>query len=85
MATKLIKDVELAQVTGIPVPTIRADRFNERRLPFIKLGRSVLYDPDEVFRVLKQQFTVGGPEIVTPQDQPRATLKVRRLSTRQRG
>jgi hypothetical protein len=59
VASKFIRDVELSRVLGIPLPTIRADRLNERRLPYIKLGRSVLYDPDECVHVL-QKFKVGG-------------------------
>lgn len=61
MASKLIRDRELAERLGIPLPTIRADRFGERRLPFIKLGRSVLYDFEECFEALKQ-YRVGGTQ-----------------------
>lgn len=59
MAAKFIRDRELAEVLGIPLPTIRADRFNEKRIPFIKLGRSVLYDPAECVEALKAYRTGG--------------------------
>lgn len=66
MASKFVRDVELSRVLGVPLPTIRADRLNERRLPYIKLGRSVLYDPDECVAVL-QKFRVGGQQdVATP-------------------
>lgn len=61
MASKFIRDRELSEVLGIPLPTIRADRFNERRLPFTKLGRSVLYDPAECIEALKA-YRVGGQQ-----------------------
>lgn len=56
---KLLKDTQLSETLGIPVSTIRADRRLERRLPFIKLGRSVLYDADECRQAL-DAFKVGG-------------------------
>lgn len=61
MASKLIRDRELAERLGIPLPTIRADRYGERRLPFTRLGRSILYDFDEVVESLKQ-YRVGGTQ-----------------------
>lgn len=56
---RLWKDYELSAETGIPVDTLRADRIHARRIPFLKLGRSVWYDLDAVLAAL-QQFRVGG-------------------------
>lgn len=59
MAKRYIKDTELSEELGIPVSTLRADRQNQRRIPFIKLGRSVLYDLDEATKAV-ERYMVGG-------------------------
>lgn len=48
MDTKLQKEKVIAERFGIALSTLRADRIRERRIPFIKLGKSVFYDPIQV-------------------------------------
>lgn len=61
MTTKrYIRDVELSEASGIPLPTLRADRQRDRRIPFIKIGRSCWYDSLTVFDDIAEKFGVGG-------------------------
>lgn len=58
-ARRLLRDYELSAEIGIPVDTLRADRINARRIPFIKFGRAVWYDLDAALAAL-EQFRMGG-------------------------
>lgn len=55
----LVKDTELSKLANIPVNTLRADRIGKRRIPFIKIGRAVYYDPEKVSQALAK-MAVGG-------------------------
>lgn len=43
--TRLWRERELSKEKGIPVKTLQNDRLTNQRIPFIKIGRSVFYDP----------------------------------------
>ena len=45
---KYVTELEVSRLIGRALSSLRNDRFNGRGLPFIKLGRSVKYDIDEV-------------------------------------
>jgi hypothetical protein len=57
---RYIRDVELADLSGIPLPTLRWDRQYKRQLPFIKIGRSVYYDTATIFEHIAEKFGNGG-------------------------
>jgi excisionase family DNA binding protein len=58
--SKLTTDVELADEFGFSVHTLRRDRTHEQRIPFIRIGRSVRYDREDVQAALAA-MKKGGP------------------------
>lgn len=57
---RLVPDHVIAPMLGVSVAFLQRDRREARRIPFIRLGDRVLYDPDEVMTAVKA-MTVGGP------------------------
>ena len=43
-----IKETVVSEITGISVSTLRKNRLNMKGIPYIKIGRSVFYDYDDV-------------------------------------
>ena len=52
MERKYVRETEVSEITGIPVQTLRNHRSRNQGLPFIKYGRTVLYDVQEVYQYL---------------------------------
>ena len=48
MARRYLTETQVAEMTGRKKPTLRNDRYYRRGIPFIKAGRSVRYDEDDV-------------------------------------
>lgn len=57
---RLVTDTVVAPMIGVSVGFLQRDRREAKRIPFIKLGDRVLYDPDEVMAAIKA-MTIGGP------------------------
>jgi predicted DNA-binding transcriptional regulator AlpA len=45
---RYLKESEVAKITGMSVVTLRVDRMHGKRLPYVKFGRSIRYDEDDV-------------------------------------
>lgn len=69
---RYINDRELSEQSGIPLPTLRIDRQKDRRIPFIRIGRSIYYDTATIFDVIAQKFGVGGrqPGVIVKTTKP---------------
>lgn len=65
-----VDESHLARAIGVSVPTLRKDRQNERKIPFIRIGKLVRYDLNRVLAVLRLN-EIGGP----PQTPARETAK----------
>ena len=50
---RYVKEQKIAQATDIPVKTLRNERSLRKGFPFVKRGRSVYYDLDEVLRAME--------------------------------
>ncbi|MDD3580567.1 MAG: helix-turn-helix domain-containing protein [Desulfobacca sp.] len=48
MKKKYLKESEVSEMTNRSVATLRNDRYFRRGIPFIKVGRSVRYDLEEI-------------------------------------
>ena len=59
-APLLVVDHVMAPMIGLSVHFLQKDRRGPQRIPFIRLGDRVLYDPQEVMAAVKA-LTVGGP------------------------
>ena len=60
----LINAAALSALTSINVHTLRADRLGAKRIPFVRIGKLVRYDPSRVLAVLAT-LEVGGPVVST--------------------
>jgi hypothetical protein len=58
-APHYVTDRELAQQIGVSVGFLQKDRRGPQRIPFVRLGDRILYDPPEVLQTLKAS-TIGG-------------------------
>lgn len=50
---KAYKETEVSKIWGIPLPTLRNDRFRRRGLPYTRKGKSIFYmaaDIEEYFK-----------------------------------
>jgi len=57
---KLINEHAAAELLGLSVYTMRADRYTKKRFPFLKIGRSVRYDQDSLRALLAANVHGGG-------------------------
>ena len=55
-----VRDTEIAAMLGIGVSWLQHDRLTAKRIPYIRLGDRVLYDPDVVLSAVRG-LTEGGP------------------------
>ena len=52
----LLRETEVAEIMGKAIQTLRNDRFKGRGLNYIKLGRSVRYDPEDVKAYIERRI-----------------------------
>ncbi len=45
---KYLNEHEVAEATGLSLSTLRNDRWKREKLPYIKIGKSVRYDENDV-------------------------------------
>ncbi len=57
---RALTDIQLAEKRNLSVHTLRADRRGQRRIPFVRLGRSIRYNLRRVDEALAC-YEVGGP------------------------
>ncbi|MBA7496832.1 hypothetical protein ES702_07441 [subsurface metagenome] len=50
---RYMKEKEVAKLLGCHVQTLRGNRSRRRGIPFIRHGRSVLYDYDVIVKYMK--------------------------------
>ncbi len=48
-----INEKEVSKITGRALPTLRNDRALNRNLPYVKIGRSVRYNLQDVIRFME--------------------------------
>ena len=52
---KFLRDCEIAKELGVSAQKLRQDRLKGTGLPFIRLGRRILYDRAQVYEYLRSQ------------------------------
>lgn len=50
---KYLTEKQVSEMTGLALPTLRNDRFLGRRLPYIKIGKAVRYNEDDVIAFME--------------------------------
>jgi predicted DNA-binding transcriptional regulator AlpA len=58
-----INEHEAARMTGLSVSTLRMHRYLSKGLPYIKVGRSVRYDPERVQEYMQAREVVPGSQL----------------------
>jgi excisionase family DNA binding protein len=48
-----LTEEKVSDITGIALSTLRNDRLYKRKIPYIKVGRSVRYDKDDVIKFME--------------------------------
>lgn len=56
---KYINEKKVSEITGLALPTLRNDRSTTRRIPYIKIGRSVRYDLQDVIAFMESHKIQG--------------------------
>ena len=59
---RFINEIEVSVITGLSVQTLRNWRFQEKGIPYVKAGRSVRYQFQDVITYMEER-------IVTPREQ----------------
>jgi hypothetical protein len=54
-----VNETTCAKATSLSLPFLRKDRITDQRIPFIKIGKRVMYDLDAVHAAL-QALQKGG-------------------------
>ena len=55
-----VNEIELAKEIGISAMKLRQDRYKGKGLPYIRLGRRILYDRAQVYEYLRSQTVQPG-------------------------
>jgi phage terminase Nu1 subunit (DNA packaging protein) len=53
LAPKYVTEVQVAEITGRALSTLRNERFCRRGIPYVKIGRSVRYNLQDVIRYME--------------------------------
>jgi len=51
---KLINEKHAAKIIGKSVSWLQKDRSSTRKIPYIRIGKSIRYDIDDLFRVIAE-------------------------------
>lgn len=57
---KYVNERQVSAMTGLALPTLRNDRSTQRRIPYVKVGRAVRYDLDDVIAFMESCKIVGS-------------------------
>jgi len=52
---RYIGEKEVARITGRALPTLRNDRHRRRGIPYVKMGRSVRYNLEDVIDYMESR------------------------------
>ena len=58
--TRYVDENKVSKITGRAVQTLRNDRFLKKGIPYIKVGRSVRYDLQEVIDFMESHRVDTG-------------------------
>ena len=58
---KYLSDKHVSEITGRAVQTLRNDRHQGKGIPYIKMGRSVRYDPEDVLAYMEARRIKPDP------------------------
>ena len=53
-----LKETDVSVITGIPLSTLRNDRYYRQGIPFIKTRKSVFYSSDDVINFMEEHKVI---------------------------
>jgi hypothetical protein len=57
--TNLLDEKKTAEILGLSVQTLRNDRATLRRIPYVKIGKSVRYRPEDLAELIEAHRVTG--------------------------
>jgi len=63
--TRYLTENEVSEVTAFSLSKLRQDRFLKKGIPYLKIGRSVRYRPDDIraYMEARRIVTAGSREV----------------------
>jgi hypothetical protein len=58
--SNLVNEKRAAEILDCSVQTLRNDRSSKRRIPYVKLGKSVRYRPEDLAALISEHRITGG-------------------------
>jgi predicted DNA-binding transcriptional regulator AlpA len=55
----LLDEKQVANLLGLSIQTLRNDRATRRRFPYVKIGKSVRYKPEDIAAVIEAGRIAG--------------------------
>ena len=52
---KFVNDKVVSKITGRAIQTLRNDRFMGKGIPYVKLGRQVVYDVSDIYEFMDRR------------------------------
>ena len=56
MEKQYLKEQEVAKLTGFALSTLRNNRFLGKGIPYVKVGRAIRYDYEQVIRFMESHL-----------------------------
>jgi predicted DNA-binding transcriptional regulator AlpA len=56
----LLNEKQVADLLGLSIQTLRNDRATRRKFPYIKIGKSVRYRPEDIEAVIKAGYIAAS-------------------------
>lgn len=50
-----LNEKQVKEITGRALSTLRNERFNRKGIPYVKIGRSVRYNAEDVIKFMEQR------------------------------
>jgi hypothetical protein len=63
MSKKYVTEIVLATTFDISVQRLRNDRFNRKGFPYVKIGKSVRYDLEEIMAIVEESKIVTSSSL----------------------
>ena len=64
MDQRYLNEVQVAEMTGRALSTLRNERFARCGIPYIKIGRSVRYGLEDVVQFMESRKNMTDPRII---------------------
>ena len=60
MIPNLLDEKRVSEILGLSLQTLRNDRATRRRIPYVKIGKSVRYRPEDLAALIESHRITAG-------------------------